>query len=109
MAENGETIEPKPRKVSPINGQPVPNGRPKGVPNKNTIQFREGLINLFNYAAPDMVKWLEQIEDPARRFDVLAKFGDYIFPKLSRQTVVDESDKPQQVNIVFEVTKKQDE
>lgn len=33
----------KPRPVSPINGQPVPNGRPKGTPNRVTQGLREAI------------------------------------------------------------------
>lgn len=84
--DNGEK---KPKK-SPINGQPVPsnpNGRPKGVPNKSTTQFKEALNNLFEVAAPQMVEWLGEIKEPEKRFDVLGKFADYLYPKLARQEV----------------------
>ena len=81
----------KPRQipVSGKNGQPIPlnGGRPKGVPNKVTTEFKEGLAKLFEYAAPQMVTWLEQIDSPERRFEILAKFGDYLFPKLARTEV----------------------
>lgn len=80
--ENGEKTG-KERAVSPLNGVPVPNGRPKGVPNKATTEFKEGLTKLFHYAAPQMVTWLEQIDDPERRFEILAKFANYLYPKLS--------------------------
>ncbi len=67
------------------NGQPVPEskGRPKGIPNKVTTEFKEGLNKLFEYATPRMVEWLEQIDDPERRFDILSKFANYLYPKLS--------------------------
>lgn len=64
-----------------------PNGRPKGVPNKTTIQFKEALNNLLDASAPDMIKWLEQIDDPFKRFDVLSKFAEYIYPKLGRAEI----------------------
>ena len=82
--DDGEKIETKPRALSPINGQPVPGGRPKGVPNKATTQFKEALNTLFEYSAPHMVTWLEQIPDAERRFDILAKFAEYLYPKLAR-------------------------
>lgn len=66
-------------------GIPNPNaGRPAGSPNKATIEFKEALNTLLNEAAPDMVKWLGEIEDPFKRFDVLSKFAEYIHPKLAR-------------------------
>jgi len=80
----------KKTKVSPINGQPVPtnpNGRTKGVPNKATTEFKQGLNNLFEYATPHMVTWLEQIDSPERRFEVLSKFADYLYPKLARTDI----------------------
>jgi hypothetical protein len=81
--DNGENNT----KISPINGQPVPsnpNGRPKGVPNKSTTRFKTALNELFETAAPDMVKWLSEIDNPKERFDVLSKFANYIYPQLSR-------------------------
>jgi hypothetical protein len=33
----------KPRAVSPLNGQPIPGGRPKGTPNKVTQGLREAI------------------------------------------------------------------
>lgn len=93
--DNGEKTETKPKRpVSPVNGQPVPNGRPKGVPNKSTTQFKEALNNLLEISAPQMVQWLGEIKDPEKRFDVLAKFAEYIYPKLARQELVGDADKP---------------
>ena len=59
-------------------------GRPKGEPNRATTEFKEALNTLLDYAAPSMVKWLEEIEDPFKRFDVLSKFAEYVHPKLGR-------------------------
>jgi len=61
-----------------------PKGRPKGVPNKATMKFKESLNGLLEHCADDMVKWLEQIDDPKQRFDVLKDFAEYIYPKLAR-------------------------
>ena len=83
--DNGENSEDKPKRpVSPINGQPVPNGRPKGVPNKSTTKFKEALNNLLETSAPKMIEWLEEIDSPEKRFDVLTKMAEYIHPKLAR-------------------------
>jgi hypothetical protein len=85
--ENGETTEnePKKRAVSPINGQPVPNGRIKGVPNKATTRFKEALNKLFEDNADQMMSWLAQVDNPKDRFDILSKFVEILYPKLARQ------------------------
>jgi hypothetical protein len=73
-----------------------PHGRPKGIPNKSTIQFKEALNNLFENSAPDMIKWLAEIDDPVKRFDVLSKFAEFLYPKLGRTELqnLDKDGKP---------------
>jgi len=61
-----------------------PHGRPAGKPNKATIEFKEALNKLMDHAAPELVKWLGEIEDPFKRFEVLSKFAEFIYPKLGR-------------------------
>lgn len=62
-------------------------GRIKGTPNKATIEFKEALNKLLDIAAPDMVEWLEKIDDPFKRFEVLSKFAEFIYPKLARTEI----------------------
>jgi len=84
--KSGKT--PQKRKVSPINGQPVPvnpNGRPKGVPNKSTTRFKEALNTLFEESADKMISWLEEVDNPKDRFEILAKFVEVLYPKLARK------------------------
>lgn len=72
----------------PRKGTPNPNaGRPAGSQNKATIEFKEALTKLMDTAAPDLVKWLGEIEDPFKRFEVLSKFAEFIHPKLGRTEV----------------------
>lgn len=89
---NGEKTEKKP--VSPINGQPVPNGRPKGVPNKATTRFKEALNTLFEESSDKMIGWLEEVDNPKDRFDILSKFVEVLYPKLARQELVGDPEKP---------------
>lgn len=62
-------------------------GRVKGTPNKATLEFKEALNELLNHAAPNMVKWLDQIaqEDPAKALDTVHKYIEFVYPKLARQ------------------------
>lgn len=84
---NGENKSENSRPVSPLNGQPVPvnpHGRPKGVPNKSTTRFKEALNQLFECNAEKMMAWLDAVDDPKDRFDILAKFVEVLYPKLAR-------------------------
>ncbi len=108
LMEDGEKIAVS-RPVSPLNGQPVPvwtGGRPKGVPNKATTQFKVALNNLMEYAAPHMVDWLAEIKDPERRFDVLSKFAEYIYPKLARTENVGDGGGPVEHKLTVEFVDK---
>lgn len=73
LDENGKIVGPGP-------------GRPKGVPNKVTMDFKQAVVNLMEFAAPQMVNWLGQVaaEDPSKALDLINKLADYAFPKLGR-------------------------
>lgn len=75
-------------------GNKASSGRPKGTPNKDTSRFKEALNNLFESNADNMIGWLEQMDEPKERFDVLNKFAEYLYPKLARQELVGDKDKP---------------
>jgi hypothetical protein len=64
-----------------------PAGRIKGAPTKDTKRFKEALNGLLEHCADDMIGWLEQIDDPKQRFDVLKDFAEYIYPKLGRTNI----------------------
>jgi hypothetical protein len=61
-----------------------PNGRPRGIVSPQTSRFKAAVNHLLEESADSMIKWLEQIEDPKDRFDILHKFGEYVIPKLAR-------------------------
>ena len=69
-------------------------GRKAGVPNKATQEFKAHLNDLMEQAAPDMVKWLNEVEDPVKRFDILSKFAEYIYPKLQRTEHAGDKENP---------------
>ena len=67
-------------------------GRPKGVPNRSTIEFRETISALLSDNSENVQKWLKEVADgnedrkpdPYRALDLLAKLAEYAAPKLSR-------------------------
>lgn len=71
-------------------------GRPKGVPNKATTEFRETITKLLSDNASNVAIWLEQVAtggdnpdkaDPAKALDLMAKLAEYAAPKLNRTEV----------------------
>ena len=69
-----------------------PNGRPAGVPNKITMEFRETVKRVLEDNSANVGLWLEQVaqNDPGKALDLLAKLAEYAAPKLSRQEVTGE-------------------
>lgn len=61
-------------------------GRPKGVQNKVTAEFKVALNNLLELSAPKMADWLEQVAqtDPGKALDQLGRLAEYVHPKLAR-------------------------
>ena len=62
-------------------------GRAKGSENKATVEFKEAVNNLINFATPKMVAWLERIaeESPDKALDHVYKFAQFGYPLLARQ------------------------
>lgn len=61
-------------------------GRPKGVLNKSTRQFRETINKLLEDNADNVNIWLSKVakDDPYKALTVLAMLAEYAAPKLSR-------------------------
>jgi hypothetical protein len=77
-------------------------GRPKGVPNKVTTEFRDTVKKLLDENADNVALWLEQVatgshgKDPApeKALDLLTKLAEYAAPKLSRSEMTAELSNP---------------
>ena len=94
-------------KKSPVNGQPVPsnlNGRPKGVQNKATVEFKEAVTNMISYATPQMVKWLEKIakKNPEKALEMVYKFAQFGYPLLARTEKTGPGGGPQRHKVTVE-------
>lgn len=80
-----------------------PNGRPKGVQNKVTLEFKEAVTSLINFATPKMVEWLEQValEDPNKALDHVYKFAQFGYPLLARteQQFLDKDGQPADASV----------
>lgn len=63
-----------------------PNGRPKGIPNKSTLEFKEAINNLLEYAAPQMVDWLIEVaaDDKLKALNYIKDMAEFAHPKLAR-------------------------
>jgi hypothetical protein len=69
-------------------------GRPKGVPNKSTIEFRETVSALLAGNSANVSRWLEEVAegsqakdlkpDPGKALDLMAKLAEFAAPKLAR-------------------------
>jgi len=69
-------------------------GRPKGSPNKVTIEFRETVRTLLEGNAENVSRWLTLVAEgdgsesakpnPAKALEILSSLAEYATPKLSR-------------------------
>ena len=63
-----------------------PNGRKKGVPNKDTEIIREAISDIVAGNIENIQKWLDDIagDDPSKAMNLLLQLMEYKIPKLSR-------------------------
>ncbi|UOF80801.1 hypothetical protein [Caudoviricetes sp.] len=83
-------------------------GRPKGVPNRATTEFRDTIRALLEDNRENVSRWLHEIADgdieqerkpdPYKALDMLAKLAEYAAPKLSRTEVTGQDGGPVEVS-----------
>lgn len=81
-----------------------PHGRPKGIPNKATAEFRDTVRRLLEDNSVNFATWLKTVADgdvandikpnPAKALDIIAGLAEYAAPKLARTEVVGDKDAP---------------
>lgn len=98
------------------NNQPKPkggarpgSGRPKGVPNRVTTEFRETVRTLLETNAENVGRWLTLVAEgdgsenskpnPAKALELLSGLAEFAAPKLARTEHV--GDESQPVSMVF--------
>jgi hypothetical protein len=81
-----------------------PNGRPKGKPNKTTVEIREAYQRLVEDNLTNMTLWLADVaaDNPEKAMDLMLKLSEYMIPKLARQEVTGAEGKDLFKNITFE-------
>ena len=87
-------------------------GRPKGVPNRATTEFRDTIRALLENDATNVEKWLKEVAegdvtsdrkpDPYKALDLMAKLAEYAAPKLARTELIGDPDAPVVTKMVFE-------
>lgn len=78
-------------------------GRPKGTPNKLTVEFRDTVRQLLERNSDNVSVWLEQVamDDPGKALDLLAKLAEFAAPKLARTEVTGADGGPQKMEIAW--------
>ncbi len=71
-------------------------GRPKGMPNKITTDFRETVRRLLENNSENVGLWLSDVarDDPAKALDLISKLAEYAAPKLSRTEIAGDKEAP---------------
>lgn len=108
MAENNKT-EQNSRKGWTNN----PNGRPKGVPNKVTQEFRQTVRKLLEDNEGNFQRWLTLVAEgdgadvkpnPGKALDIITGLAEYAAPKLARTEHVGDGGGPIETSSALDVS-----
>jgi hypothetical protein len=90
-----------------MSAAPGNNYNPKGrgsAPNKTTKEIREAYQAFVENNIDDFQVWLSQIDDPAKRFQIIIQISEYFVPKLNRTEVTGQDGKDLFSNVTFNFT-----
>lgn len=86
-------------------------GRPKGVPNRSTTEFRDTIQRLLEGNSENVERWLADVAngdpltdrkpDPYKALDMLSKLAEYAAPKLARTEHVGNNDGPIEMKVTW--------
>lgn len=65
-----------------------PAGRPKGTPNKTTVEIKNIITDLLSNNIDKMQQWIDEVamESPREAVKIMMQLMEYTLPKLSRVT-----------------------
>tara|TARA_R110000822_G_scaffold263048_4_gene387382 strand:- start:1644 stop:1946 length:303 start_codon:yes stop_codon:yes gene_type:complete len=75
-------------------GLPKTGGRQIGSPNKVTSEVKQAIAAFTSNNSEKLDKWLNEVDDPAKRLDLYFKALEYTMPKLARTEVSGDADAP---------------
>ena len=95
-----ETVKKTKRKPTGAAAMGAGPGRPKGVPNKATTEFRETVAAMLANNASNVELWLQQVANghgdtkpaPEKALDLMAKLAEFAAPKLARTEIANADD-----------------
>jgi hypothetical protein len=90
-------------------------GRPKGLPNKLTVQAREAIALFVDDNAPRLAQWLDAVANgdpahdvkpnPAKAFELFQSVIEYHVPKLARTEITGADEGPIEMVVKWEAVK----
>lgn len=98
-------------------------GRPKGLQNKATVEFKQTVTRLLEDNQGNIARWLKTVAegnseavaahalqgnkiaeiqpDPAKALDLVSKLAEYAYPKLARTETTGKDGGPQELRITW--------